>query len=126
MWSQTQPLFNREYIRNTSIICIIQFLIFVTSNGMYMWFPSILNSVAEFMTENPGNKTFICDVVYAKQRLEMAHNEASLDLSTQECNEKLEIGTYKHSLVLEVLYAVGFALIGAIINRIGKRIILCK
>ncbi|KAI8120345.1 Synaptic vesicle glycoprotein 2A [Lucilia cuprina] len=127
MWTQTQPLFNREYIRNTLLICFIQFSIFVTSNGMYMWFPYILNSVAEFMSENPGNTTYICDVVYAKQKvmmqLELAQNDASIDF-TQECNEKLEISTYKHSLVLEVLYAVGFAFIGAIINRIGKRIIL--
>ncbi|KAM7350063.1 synaptic vesicle glycoprotein 2A-like [Cochliomyia hominivorax] len=127
MWSQTQPLFNREYIRNTAIICIIQFSIFVTSNGMYMWFPSILNSVAEFMSENPENKIYICDVVYAKQKatlnLELAQNLTSVNVN-EECNEKLEISTYKHSLVLEILYAVGFALIGAIINRIGKQIIL--
>lgn len=129
MWSQTQPLFNREYIRNTLLICTIQFCIFVTSNGMYMWFPYILNSVAEFMTENPGNRTFICDVVYAKQHvmmnLEMAQNDGSLDLP-QECSEKLQISTYKHTLALEVLYVVGFAFIGAVINSISKRIILCK
>lgn len=133
MWSQTQPLFNREYIRTTILICSIQFWIFITSNGMYMWFPYILNSVAEFMNENPGNKTYICDVVYTKQlamiKLDMAlKNEESVSAEAlnEECNEKLEISTYQHSLILEVLYAVGFALIGGIINKVGKRIILCK
>ncbi|XP_075155561.1 synaptic vesicle glycoprotein 2A-like isoform X2 [Haematobia irritans] len=122
MWSQTQPLFNREYARTTILICTIQFFIFCTSNGMYMWFPSILNSVAEFMNEYPNNSTFICDVVYEKQKaallIEMDENV------TQECVEKLEISTYQHSLILEVLYAVGFALIGGIINKVGKRLIL--
>ncbi|XP_061390195.1 synaptic vesicle glycoprotein 2A-like [Musca vetustissima] len=126
MWVQTQPLFNREYARTTILICTIQFLIFCTSNGMYMWFPSILNSVAEYMNENPNNRTYICQVVYAKQKetfeLEMAlKQDESL---VAECNEKLEISTFQHSLILEVLYAVGFAAIGSIINRIGKRLIL--
>ncbi|XP_005183229.1 synaptic vesicle glycoprotein 2B [Musca domestica] len=126
MWTQTQPLFNRQYARTTILICTIQFFIFCTSNGMYMWFPSILNSVAEFMNENPNNRTYICEVVYAKQKatmeLEMAlKQDANL---VGECNEKLEISTYQHSLTLEVLYAVGFALIGGIINKVGKRLIL--
>ncbi|XP_017475873.1 PREDICTED: synaptic vesicle glycoprotein 2A-like, partial [Rhagoletis zephyria] len=131
MWNQTQPLFNREYMRTTVLICSIQFWIFVTSNGMYMWFPHILNSVAEFMNENPGNRTYICQVVYSKQEsifnLESAHVGATSDgISSQveQCNEKLEISTYQHSLVLEVLYAVGFAFIGGIINKVGKHIIL--
>lgn len=129
MWSQTQPLFNREYVRNTLLICFIQFSIFFTSNGMYMWFPHILNSVAEFMSENPGNRTYICEVVYSKQqdilRLEFARGNETNN-AVQECHETLEISTYQHSLVLELLYSVGFALIGTIINRISKRIILCK
>ncbi|XP_013107184.2 synaptic vesicle glycoprotein 2A [Stomoxys calcitrans] len=122
MWTQTQPLFNREYARTTILICTIQFFIFCTSNGMYMWFPSILNSVAEFMSEYPNNSTFICDVVYAKQKATLA---IELDESIEQvCTEKLEISTYQHSLILEVLYAVGFALIGGIINSVGKRLIL--
>lgn len=133
MWDQTQPLFNREYMRTTILICSIQFWIFVTSNGMYMWFPHILNSVAEFLNDNPGNRTYMCQVVYSKQesifKSESAHAAAVSDgvtLAASQCNEKLEISTYEHSLVLEVLYAVGFALIGGIINKVGKCIILCK
>ncbi|XP_036218388.2 niacin transporter NiaP isoform X1 [Bactrocera oleae] len=131
MWDQTQPLFNREYMRTTILICSIQFWIFVTSNGMYMWFPHILNSVAEFLNDNPGNRTYMCQVVYSKQesifKSESAHATAVSDgvtLAASQCNEKLEISTYEHSLVLEVLYAVGFALIGGIINKVGKCIIL--
>ena len=134
MWNQTQPLFNREHMRTTILICTIQFWIFVTSNGMYMWFPHILNSVAEFQKDDPNGRVYICEVVYQKQesifKLEAAMAESNSNglaaAITEECNEKLEISTYENSLVLEVLYAVGFALIGVIINRVGKQIILCK
>lgn len=131
MWDQTQPIFNREYMRTTVLICTIQFWIFVTSNGMYMWFPHILNSVAEFMKENPGERTYICQVVYEKQQsIFKSENDSSNGTTTMgmvdQCSEKLEISTYQHSLVLEVLYAVGFAFIGVIINKVGKIIILCK
>lgn len=98
-----------------------------------MWFPHILNSVAEFMNENPGNRTYMCQIVYSKQQsifdAENAHGAAVSDGVTEtatQCIEKLEISTYQHSLVLEVLYAVGFALIGGIINKVGKQVILCK
>lgn len=37
---------------------------------------------------------------------------------------KLDFSTFKNSLVLEVLYAVGFSIIGAIINMVGKLPIL--
>lgn len=117
MWAQTQPLFNREYMRTTVLICSIQFWIFVTSNGMYMWFPHILNSVVEFMEDNPNNTTYICDVVYNKQALLFEQETHQVE---EVCNEKLEISTYQHSLTLELLYAVGFAVIGAVIKNVGK------
>lgn len=128
MWSQTQPLFNREYVMTTVLICTIQFWTFVTSNGMYMWFPDILNSVAEFMNANPDSSAYICNVVYEKHesilQFELARNVS--DTMMERCNEKLDISTYQKSLILEFLYAVGFACIGGIINKISKRTILCK
>lgn len=92
-----------------------------------MWFPYILNNVVEFMNTHPGEKRFICDIVYAKnaELVEAARSNFSSTVSEQ-CIEMLEISTYHHSLVLEVMYAVGFATIGVIINSVGKKYILCK
>uniref|UniRef100_T1GFD6 Major facilitator superfamily (MFS) profile domain-containing protein n=1 Tax=Megaselia scalaris TaxID=36166 RepID=T1GFD6_MEGSC len=59
MWEQTVPLFSREYIRITLLVCLIQFIIFSTSNGMYMWFPDILNSVMKFESTNKGQSAYI-------------------------------------------------------------------
>lgn len=33
MWHQTAPLFNREHLKNTTVACLVQFMIFLTSNG---------------------------------------------------------------------------------------------
>lgn len=44
----------------------------------------------------------------------------------QQCITKLDVETFEHGIVLEILYAIGFALIGAIINCVGKLIILSK
>ena len=69
MWHQTAPLFSREFLSKTMLTCSLQFSIFVTSNGMYMWFPLILNSMMEFMKHNPNGKAYICDVVHEKHTI---------------------------------------------------------
>lgn len=114
MWTQTVPLFEQKYRRITVIICTIQFWLYVTTNGMYMWFPHIANSMVEFMKEHPGNSTLICEVVYAK------HASIYNQDGTMHCQTSLEDNTFMYSLVMEILYASGFAVIGVIINRVGK------
>jgi len=67
MYAQTAPLFMKPYLSKTIIACTLQFGIFATSNGMYMWFPDIINRFVEFIDTNPNNSTTICDVVYMKR-----------------------------------------------------------
>lgn len=43
-----------------------------------------------------------------------------------DCPDKLETTTYMYSLLMEILYASSFAVIGLLINRLGKTLILCK
>lgn len=64
MWSQTAPLFMASHLKTTFLACFIQFNIFVTSNGMYMWFPDILNRIAANVNENPGEKISLCNILY--------------------------------------------------------------
>lgn len=33
MWQQTAPIFRGEHLKNTIILCLVQFMIFLTSNG---------------------------------------------------------------------------------------------
>ncbi|XP_055389996.1 synaptic vesicle glycoprotein 2A-like [Condylostylus longicornis] len=123
MWNQTVPLFSKEFVRKTILACTIQFSIFFTSNGMYMWFPFILNTMMEYSKNHPGQSVKMCDVVHEKL-LKLPIGETLEDDSELTCSGKLEIDTFLHSLTLEVMYSVGFAIIGFIINTIGKLPIL--
>lgn len=122
MWNQTAPLFMTPYLNKTTIVCVLQFGIYLTSNGMYMFFPDILNRVAE-VQESGLNRTTICNAVYGTQ-VDIHMREANLTQTIPECNQKLDIMAYEHSFILELLYALGFAVIGLIINAVGKLPIL--
>lgn len=63
MWSQTIPLFQSPHLKRTLIACTMQFGIYTTSNGMYMWFPDILNRLADFMEKNPGQERGLCSIL---------------------------------------------------------------
>ncbi|XP_069966127.1 synaptic vesicle glycoprotein 2A isoform X1 [Bactrocera oleae] len=118
MWNQTVPLFHKQYIRVTLIVCNMQFWLYVVTNGMYMWFPHIINSMVEFMNAHPGEHKEICQIVYDK------HESLYKSDGTMECVAKLENTTYFYSLIMEILYASSFAFIGLVINRVGKISIL--
>lgn len=63
MWAQTVPLFRQPYLITTIIASVMQFGIFINANGMYMWFPEILNRVTDFMNTNPGRNMGLCDIL---------------------------------------------------------------
>ena len=63
MWSQTAPLFKEPNLKRTFLACFLQFGIYVTSNGMYMWFPEILNRMADYNEKNPDNYLTLCEVL---------------------------------------------------------------
>ncbi|XP_058813431.1 synaptic vesicle glycoprotein 2B-like [Topomyia yanbarensis] len=122
VWDQTAPLFMSPYLNKTAIVCILQFGIYLSSNGLYMFFPDIINRVAE-VQEGGSNKTTICHAVYETQA-KMSAFESNFTETMPECNQKLDIMAYEHSFILELLYALGFAVIGLIINAVGKLPIL--
>lgn len=120
IWDQTAPLFSRQYIKVTLLIFFIQFWNFVTTNGMYMWFPEIANYLVEFQSKYPDNSTLICDLFRSKQlELYGSQNETV-------CAEKVESSTYFYSFFMEVMYTLGFVIITFTIQRVGKKIILCE
>lgn len=45
---------------------------------------------------------------------------------SKKCITKLELGTLEADILLEFLYTVGFAIIAAVSNRVGKFPILCN
>uniref|UniRef100_T1PCW5 Major Facilitator Superfamily protein n=1 Tax=Musca domestica TaxID=7370 RepID=T1PCW5_MUSDO len=121
MWNQTVPLFQRKYLRSTTIVCITQFWLYVITNGLYMWFPYIINAMGEFMKNNPGKNEYLCEIVYYKNE----HLNENVDNSTIiDCPDKLENTTYMYSLLMEIIYVSTYAVITVIINRVSKKCIM--
>lgn len=75
VWDQTAPLFKPPYLGSTLLICFLQYLIYITSNGVYMWFPEILNRVA-MQLEDFGDKNIkMCQIVNMSGNSSMLPNE---------------------------------------------------
>lgn len=115
IWKQTVPLFERKYIRVTLICCIVQFMVYTTSNGMYVWFPEIVNEVRYYLNENPDTHLSICTIY------DMPNNETE-----SHCKESLDISTYKYTLILRCFALGAFTLLWFIINKVPKKILMCK
>lgn len=125
MWQQTAPLFMGSYLKRTTIVCVLQFGIYLTSNGMYMFFPDILNRIAELEDQGVTRMT-VCRAVY-DTRVDLdklQHLDTNSSALPEVCHQKLDISAYEHSFILETIYALGFAVIGLIINAVGKLPIL--
>lgn len=119
MWKQTAPLFQKIHLKNTVNLCTIQFLIFITSNGLYMFFPEILNRTTEFINGNPLNSSTICHALDVTKP-----NISTVISANSSAIIKLEFDTYQYTFILEIIYACGFAVIGVLVNRLGKLIII--
>ncbi|XP_065085909.1 synaptic vesicle glycoprotein 2B-like [Ochlerotatus camptorhynchus] len=118
VWNQTAPLFMGSFLKKTMIVCFLQFGTYLTSHGTYMFFPSILNQVME-ARETGQDRFSICEVVYERG------NFSTTELDADEtCHQTLDVTIYEMSFILEVIYALGFAIIEMIINTVGRLPIL--
>ncbi|EAT32850.1 AAEL014910-PA [Aedes aegypti] len=119
VWNQTAPLFMGSFLKKTAIVCFLQFGTYLTSHGTYMFFPSILDQV--FKAQETGEERFsVCELVY--DRANTTNTETDTD---DECVvQTLDVTLYEMSFILEVIYAAGFAIIGLIINVVGRLSIL--
>ncbi|XP_059222509.1 synaptic vesicle glycoprotein 2B-like [Stomoxys calcitrans] len=100
IWDQTAPLFMSQHIRKTVLGSIILFITFFSAHGVYMWFPYILNNVMLYV-EQSQEPRYLCDML----RYTQSSNFSTMqDHSMNSCVTKLEISTYTHTLVLELIY----------------------
>ncbi|XP_037024120.1 synaptic vesicle glycoprotein 2A-like [Bradysia coprophila] len=64
IWFQIKPLFLPQHLRTTVLICILKFIEFAGTNGLYVWIPEVLNRLAKNDVDYPGERIRMCDVVY--------------------------------------------------------------
>lgn len=123
IWIQTAPLFEPPYLASTLLICTIQFGMFATGGGFYMFFADILNKMATNLNSFIDQRVAMCDIINMKPtNVSAALNEHK----NEECITKLELAMLEQGIVLEFLFAIGFAVIGLIINKVGKFPVLCE
>lgn len=77
IWNQTAPLFKPPHLFSTVLICAIQFVVFATSNGFYMFVPEILNKMANNLDSFIDQRIPMCEVINMKPTINMT----SIDLS---------------------------------------------
>lgn len=151
VWIQTAPLFRSPYLFSTILVCTVQFGIYFTSNGFYMFFADILNRMASNLDNFTEPRLSMCEIINMKSinRTSFQHNDNNattlpdqvslcviiiffvISIITQNgivqiCTTKLELRTLEQGIILELTYAFGFVLISFIINATGKFPILCE
>lgn len=99
--------------------------IYGSCHGLYMFFPEIVDKVTTYSNQFPAGRATICEVLLIEDQLSTNVTKYAIALKkVQLCSETFEISTFGHSLVMEILYMIGFLIITFIINRISKLSIL--
>lgn len=63
VWNQTVPLFKPPYLLPTILICAVQFIVFSTCQGFYVFFADILNRMSQNLDSFTGQRAMMCDVI---------------------------------------------------------------
>ncbi|KAG7310148.1 hypothetical protein JYU34_004701 [Plutella xylostella] len=112
MKEQTVPLFKPPLLVWTCLACFVQLGIFATSNGFYVWFPSILNSLAN----HEGDETKICDVLGANA----ANNNGTVAI----CDDTVNTMTFQRAILVGLVFCSMYLIVGIIVDLVGKKPIL--
>lgn len=128
MISQSR-LLGSQYLKSIVVMSLLQFGIFFVCNGMLLFFPDILNQMAQYM-QNPnsdGNSIKLCEIVenaISTRKLQLnetfiSTNDVYVD-TTGICVETLDISAYYYAIILEAFYTGGFLIISILVNVVGK------
>lgn len=107
MWRQTTPLFESDLIGKTTLLCLIQFCIYFTSHGVYLWVPSLLDIVMTGDSASSGRT--ICSIVKANTYYK----------KDVECS--LQHETYYHSSIFEAIITLTFIVMSWLSGKAGRR-----
>ncbi|XP_017061625.1 synaptic vesicle glycoprotein 2B [Drosophila ficusphila] len=114
VWHQTVPLFHRSRVWHTLNICVTQFLIYFLAQGIFMWFPTILD---ELGTRN-GDDTLLCGVL---QGFTVDSGAASESTS---CSVAVDTSTYQVMIIIGACFVMIYLLFAFIIDYMGKKNLL--
>ncbi|XP_073952732.1 putative transporter SVOPL [Choristoneura fumiferana] len=113
MWDQTAPLFRKPLLKWTALTCFVQFGIFATCNGFYVWFPTILNSLAN----HDGVESRICDILDAGAR-------SASNATEVVCDDTMNTETFERSIYIGLVFCSMYIVVGFLVDLVGKKAIL--
>ncbi|XP_053945475.1 synaptic vesicle glycoprotein 2C-like [Anastrepha ludens] len=118
IWRATVPLFHKPHCINFILSIVSVFGMFLTSAGMQIWYPEIVNRSSG---ENAGNSSSVCEILEAsfeKQRLNATTVDAEI------CDDSITTKTYVDNMIVGCAFLVGFAIQGALLNPLGRKNVL--
>lgn len=123
IWQQTVPLFYRTRVLHTLNICSIQFMIYGIAQGVFMWFPTILNELGKPSAQN----TLLCTVLQGINSVDHnATSEQALSAVEGACNMSPDIATYQVMITIGGAFTIIYLIFAYIIDLTGKRNLLSE
>lgn len=113
IWQQTVPLFYRSRVVHTLNICLIQFVIYGIAQGIFMWFPTILNELGKETAQG----SLLCTVL---QGFNSPQDVPADDI----CIAKPDITTYQVMITIGAAFTIIYLIFAYTIDLIGKRNLL--
>nr|CAD7461341.1 unnamed protein product [Timema tahoe] len=65
IWSQTAPLFQRQHILMTLLVCSLQFGYYTCFNSLLLWLPEMFNNMAAYTLFHDGQTATVCESMRA-------------------------------------------------------------
>ncbi|XP_026747521.1 organic cation/carnitine transporter 7-like [Trichoplusia ni] len=116
MKEQTFPIFTPPLLQWICLTCFVHFGIFAATNGFYIWFPTILNSLA--LSDSTNMK--ICDVI--ESQVEVAAE--AITNTTVICDDTIHTSTFEQSIYVSLAFYSMYFIAGALVDFLGKKLLL--
>lgn len=63
IWHQTVPLFKPPLLRSTILVCLVQFSLYYTFQGVNVFFGDIVNKIGHYTEKHANQNAMMCDVI---------------------------------------------------------------
>ncbi|XP_034473209.1 synaptic vesicle 2-related protein [Drosophila innubila] len=113
IWQQTVPLFFRSRVLQTLNICLIQFMIYGIAQGIFMWFPTILNELGKESAQG----SLLCTVLQGYSSPQNVPEDGA-------CIVSPDISTYQVMITIGGAFTIIYLIFAYTIDLLGKRNLL--
>ncbi|XP_015127154.1 synaptic vesicle glycoprotein 2B isoform X2 [Diachasma alloeum] len=110
----TAKLLRRPFLKQTTLICTLQFCIGSTYFSFTLWFAELIRRLENFEAMFPGESSWICSVVPKEV-------SANITVETGECCPEIPMNVYMHTLIISLACLPSNILVPLCIQKLGYR-----